>query len=337
MNDTVDQSVEEDVEKSLAEDLESVMASLDEPEEKEPEIEDEVEPEVGEEPEKEAEEEIEDEVEPEAAESEEDESEAKIEAPEHWAAADREIFEKQSPESQQWLLDRHKAMEGDYTRKNQELSTIRRRSEAVDDALDPYREEFSQAGLDDAGAIRQLASWHASLRSNPKEAIQKLATMYGADLTQTEEVDEFADPAIAAVQKELQEMKQMQSRNEQQAQQTQQEKLRTQIQDFEEAKDESGSLKHPHFQAVYEDMTTLIKNGLAKGLDDAYTKATAWHPELKQAQVETPKAEQSPAKPDRAAKVKKAKKAASGVKSSGASSGKSNDISLRDEIAALVG
>jgi hypothetical protein len=45
-----------------------------------------------------------------------------LEPPQHWPEEKKQLFRAQSPEAQQFLLERHKAMEGDYTRKTQELA-----------------------------------------------------------------------------------------------------------------------------------------------------------------------------------------------------------------------
>src|SRR5688572_17361777 len=48
------------------------------------------------------------------------------EAPQHWPADKREMFAKLPSEAQRLLLDRHKEMEADYTRKTTELSEQRK-------------------------------------------------------------------------------------------------------------------------------------------------------------------------------------------------------------------
>ncbi len=42
--------------------------------------------------------------------------------PIHWSDEDKAVFENQTPEARRFLLERHRAMEGDYTRKSQYVS-----------------------------------------------------------------------------------------------------------------------------------------------------------------------------------------------------------------------
>lgn len=250
----------------------------------------------------------------------------KLEAPEHWASADREVFNEQTPEAQEWLLKRHKEMEGNMTRKSQEFATDKRQFDAISDALSPYRAEFAAAGLDNAGAVRQLASWHDSLRTGGKAAILQLANMYKIDMT---EEDQDIDPALASIQKELSTLKQQTTQATQRAQQDQQNQLSRVIDDFVKDTDETGKLKHPHFNDLHEDIIKLFNAGMVKDLPDAYNKALTLRPELAPKKVV-----KSVTKQDQAEKVKKAKKAATGIKSSGATKRKRADLTLEEEIAA---
>ena len=45
-----------------------------------------------------------------------------FEPPQHWSEEHKATFREQSPEAKKFLLDRHKAMEGDYTQKTQQLA-----------------------------------------------------------------------------------------------------------------------------------------------------------------------------------------------------------------------
>lgn len=56
-------------------------------------------------------------------------------------------------------------------------------------------------------------------------------------------------------------------------QQSEQKSFYSQIQDFGLQKDETGHLLHPYFDAVYKQMQTLLQNGLASSIEDAYKQA----------------------------------------------------------------
>lgn len=256
-------------------------------------------------------------------------SEDSLTPPEHWSAADKEAFNEQPKEAQEWMLKRHKEIEGDYTRKRQQESAKVRIAEAVTDALEPYRQEFASAGLDEAGAVRQLASWHNALRTSPREAIHKLAATYGIDLTEPDIEDDITDPALRTIQQEVGSIKQSLSEQQQAAQQQALLSLQDTIQNFEKATDGEGKLLHPHFKELSDDMTLLFNMGKATSLDDAYTIALRMRPDLVTQQQEKPKPKVDPVQ-----KAKQAKRAATGVKSSGAVGKRDRGkMSLEDEIA----
>jgi hypothetical protein len=258
------------------------------------------------------------------------EDDDKLEAPEHWAASDREVFNSQPKEAQEFLLARHKAMEGDYTRKSQAIASDKRQFDAITDALAPYQAEFAQAGLDSAGAVRQLASWHNALRTGGQAAVLQLANTYGIDMSVSED-QEYVDPAVQALRNQVSELKHQTTRQEQMAQQEKQQQILNVIQNFATETDSEGNLAHPHFEVLQDDITRLFQSGMASDLPDAYRKALSWRSDL----TSTPKpSPSSDKKKDQAKKVAKAKKAATGVKSSGAVSKKRREsMTLEEEIA----
>ncbi len=256
-------------------------------------------------------------------------SENKLEAPEHWAATDRETFNEQTPKAQEWLLKRHKDMEGNMTRKAQEFASEKRQYDAIQDSLNPHRQEFAAAGLDDAGAVRQLASWHTALKSGGKEALLQLASTYNIDLSDNE--DQYDDPALTGIKKELSDLKNLTARNEATAQQEKQNQIHQVIEAFQSETDETGAPKHPHFEVLSDDITRLFNAGIATNLEDGYNKALMFRPDLT---VRKEPVKITDRKADQAEKVRKAKKAATGIKSSGASKQKRADMTLEEEIAA---
>ena len=274
-----------------------------------------------------------------------EDSDEKLDPPSHWASEDKELFSGQPKEVQEWLLNRHKSMEADYTRKTQELAETRRYKEQVDGLLNPYRQQFAMQGMDDVGAIRYLVSWKQYLDTNPQQAIQALARDYGVSFDQTQP-DEDVDPAIAALNREINGMKAQEAQRAQQAQLAQQQALTQQVDAFRNTKDETGNPKYPHFDTVRADMAVLIQGGKAQGLEDAYESAVRLHPDIfdaslreKIAKEQAGKSEEAKrkAETEKKAKAAKAKKAASGVKSGSASVQKDAPKTLRDEILAAMG
>jgi hypothetical protein len=257
--------------------------------------------------------------------------EDKLEPPHHWSEVDKETFNKQTRGAQEYILKRHKEMEGHFTRKNQEMSDIQRQYDAIRDALRPYEQEFASKGLDHAGAVRQLAHWDHAIKTGGKPAILQLAQAYGVDLS--EDSDEPVDPVLRQTQNQLSEIKRQIARQNEEAQQRERQEIFQKIQAFETQTDDKGQLLHPHFKELEETITALYNAGEALGppsLEDAYNKALLLNPALAAKQ---PKAEIVP-KINPADKVKQAKKAATGVRSSGAVGKKERSkMTLEEEIA----
>jgi len=310
-------------ETTLAEDLDSALAeALQEvAEEQKEEPEEEVIEEVTEAKTEEEVEEAESEEE-----TEEDPEETHLEAPEHWGAQDREVFAAIPKDGQEFLLRRHKDMEADYTRKTQDIAGIRKKADAFTEVFDPYRHDLAINGLDEVTAVRQLLAVRGDLQQDPKTTLLNLARQYGVDLSQPTE-EEYVDPSVLALRQELDGFKQEQARKELEVQQQSQQTLLSQVETFRDAKDKDGNATHPHFEEMRIDMGRLIQSGIAADMNDAYTRVLSMRSDL---QPVIPKAE-----PTKQERVKKAKKAATGVHSSGAAT-KSEALSLHDEISAQV-
>lgn len=287
----------------------------------------------------------EDEPEPETAEEEAEQEEVSaLKAPEHWSASDRETFNTLASlgdagvKAQQFLERRHKEMERAANEKFQEAASIRKRGEALDQALGEVKNEWAVRGIDEVTGIRSLITTYQQLGRDPVNTLRHLAQQLGVDpsvLAQSED-DPFADPALRQTQEELRQLKAQLAEQQAQQARSQQESQIQQIRAFEQETDERGQLKHPHFPAVWEEMGRLISAGIATDLPTAYAKAVAGRSDL-MAQAQPPKA-QAPviSAAERMAKAKKAQKAAVGLKSSAASNTQAiKPKSLREELSSL--
>lgn len=105
-----------------------------------------------------------------------------IEYPQHWDQAHKAEFEALPPESQRFLLDRHKSMEADYTKKNMETADLRREYEPVDQMMRAFTPMMQQTGIGPGELIRRWAQAESYLNSQPEQAIKQLANHYGVDL-----------------------------------------------------------------------------------------------------------------------------------------------------------
>lgn len=289
-------------------------------------------------------------TESEKADGEEEEaspSEDSLEAPQHWATEDKEIFGKVPRDAQEFLLKRHKAMEADYTRKTQEISDIRRTHDAIEKELEPISQDLALAGADSLAFIRQQVAWANAFKQDPNAALVRLAQVYGVQMPQQQpEDEEEVDPTVAQLRQEIADLRQGQTRQVEAQQQSEQTRINEMIKTFADAKAEDGSPQHPHFEAAQVTMGQLITAGLATGLEDAYPKAVnmlglqAPEPEKKIEPESEPEPEVKPNgedREDRIAKVRRAKRAAAGVRSSGvpAKERTGGNLTLHDEIASV--
>lgn len=211
------------------------------------------------------------------------------EAPAHWPAKDRELFAKATPEHQAWLLERHKAMEADYTRKTQEIAPARRLKEQLDEILGPHRQKYSMSGLDDAAAIRQLVSAHEFLERDPANAIRYLAQQYGFDintLNQQQPGSDTPSPVPPEVNNRLAQLERADKERIAAAEKQQQEANLAKVTAFAEEKDAQGQLLRPHFDEVASVIQALMQADITAGkqpdLQSAYDRAVYADPAVRQ-------------------------------------------------------
>jgi hypothetical protein len=306
---TSPEATNESASETVRETLNRVLANQEIPQEETAET-----PQETEEVEEEATEETEEEVAETEAEEKAEEEEKPLEAitpPQHWPKDFKESFEKLPVEAQHLLYDRHKELEGDYTKKTQGIAKYRKRQEALDEIMKPYLADFQRAGMDEIGAVRQLFAAHDYLRKDPKQAIQWLAKNYGVDMSEvgmdTAE-DEYADPQVKALQQQVAQLQGFLNQQQQTQMQSVQQDTQSMIDKFASAKDADGNLKYPHFEEVRDRMGVLIQGNQAQDLESAYEMAIYADPKLRQSLMDNYAATKTQ-KEVKTEAVKKAKKA----------------------------
>jgi len=261
-----------------------------------------------------------------------------LEAPKHWAKEFKERFEKLDPNGQHLFMSRYKDLEADYTKKTQNLAQYRKRNEALDEIYGPYKDDFQRAGMDEVAATRQLLAAHKYLKEDPKQALKWLANSYGVDLGEVTgdapQDDEYTDPQIKSLQQQVAQLSGFIQNQQRTQQQNQVESTQSIIDQFAQAKDEQGNIKHPHFESLRDTMGVFINSGKAKDLDQAYEMAIYSDPKLRAEMIqEQVRAEQKKKVTTNA--VKNAKKVQrSQVKGSAtpASPGLPSGMSIKDTI-----
>jgi hypothetical protein len=233
-------------------------------------------------------------------------------APNHWPKDFAAKFEALDAPAQHMFMERYKDLEGDYTKKTQAIAKYKKRQDAFDEIMAPFKSQFERAGMDDVGAVRQLLAAHDYLRKDPANAINWLASQYGVDIgaigNDPALEDEFADPQVKQLQQQVAQLTGFIQNQQTQQQSYEQASTQSFIDQFAAETDASGNPAHPHFETVRSVMGSLISSGNATDLKSAYEAAVYANPELRQEELKRVAARQSQAKVKTEA-VQKAKKA----------------------------
>jgi hypothetical protein len=209
------------------------------------------------------------------------------------------------------------------------------RARALEEAIAPFSQEFTQQGISPAAWINNLGRAHMILSKAPYEqkiqVFQRLAQDYGIQLNQDGQFD--APPQVDAYTQQL--MNQLNQVNQEVSSikgrfaQEENQRLMGEIEKYS-----SNKVEFPHFDVVREEMAQLLELGKAQDLETAYKKAVrmnddVWALEqdrlLKQAKQQAVKAQQ----------VQKAKAAAVSPKSV-TPSGKVSDGSDKKDRRSLL-
>lgn len=237
------------------------------------------------------------------------------EAPAAWSAKDKELFAKQSPEAKAFLLDRHRSMEADYTRKTQDLAGFRKEYEAVDQIFTPaQRENLKKASLTASQVIQGWANAELALQSGRGlDLIPGLAKSYKIDPIQLATkilieggvadpkaaLDQIAEQAKNApaqivlppdVQARLSKVDQLENyvRTEQQQRaDTEVARIDSELTKFKTATDAAGALLNPYYDELVETMSQLVNQATATRqpvppIDQLYQNAIFANPAVRQ-------------------------------------------------------
>lgn len=220
-----------------------------------------------------------------------------------WSPEDHKKFHVLPPDAQKFVLgiaERHAKAES-------EARVAAARYSEVEAVLAPRRPTFAQRGRTEGQVLTQLFALSDFANRDPVGFISMIAQDRGIDLAKVAAggaraggngadgggggngADPLAaykdDPVVQAV---LNRMENLQSEveklsgsygNRVQQEAAERDRQNRQIVvDFEQAKDESGALKHPYIGEVRGHMRQLLLGGLATSLEDAYNQASRAHP-----------------------------------------------------------
>lgn len=246
-----------------------------------------------------------------------------IEPPARWTAEDKAKFAAWPRDVQEAVVERHKAIEADYTRKTQEAADIRKSAEPLLNAVKPYQQYLQQiapaTGQTPDQMIASLLNVEYQLRNgSPAQKVQafhQIAQSYGIDLAAISrgEMPAGPDPAFQQLHQEIAGLKQQLAQYGQQSQEWEQQRAVQELEAFSNAKDDAGRPRYPHFERVRGIMAQISQREPTLNLEQLYQKAVE---PINTAIAEELRVRQEQAEKQRMEALDKAKKAAP-VKSSG--------------------
>lgn len=259
-----------------------------------------------------------------------------LEPPSMWGPKYKEAFSKLASEAEKreiaeaWA-NQWKETQGYQTKKDQEFADLRKQFDPLKETLAPYEQVWQRQGMTTQQGVSQLLGWAHALATNPQQTLQELAKSYNVNLQELVSSQPYQDPQVQALQAELAQVRQQLGGFTQSQQQQQQQYVLSQIQAFENAQDEQGNLKHPHYSRVFDTMVALARGGAAKDIEDAYQKAVALDKDL-QAELQQQAEQQRAAA--QAAEAKKAAQASRKVQGKSTEAGEKPQRTLREDLAA---
>lgn len=243
-----------------------------------------------------------------------------LDAPKSYTKEYQEAFKTLSPEWRKYLTEREKQVERGFSDAYNKANSYN----WVNDAYNSRQARLSQIGINKPQEYFDiLARIDDGLSKDPYGTLQMLADSYGVKFG-----DNNAD--IASMRGQIRDMQQLISGQQSYLQEQQRRQANQALDDFVNAKDEAGNLKHPYLEDVKQDMIALLKSGISTTYEDAYNKAIYMNEAVRNKVI----AAKSQA--DLNSKVVEAGKAkAAGFNPSSKTEPKIEELSDRDAIAAL--
>lgn len=200
-----------------------------------------------------------------------------IEAPQHWSSEHKETFSKIPEEHRGFILQRYKEIEGDYTRKSQDLAKQRKRYDSMDEVFEPVRANLNMQGIDETQLMRQYLAYHENLQKDPAGTLKYLAQQYNVNLGEASQ-EEFVDPEIKQLRDQNLQLTQKVSSIESQFTQSHTTAAQLTLDKFTSEKNEKGELKHPFYNEVRPMMGRFLQSGEADDINKAYEMAVRANP-----------------------------------------------------------
>jgi hypothetical protein len=226
-----------------------------------------------------------------------------IEAPRSWSAEKKALWNSLPPELQEYVLNRENETHNKIVQLGDEKAGLAREVQSISAVLSEpsprngsmtRKQEWALKGLSPDAGVRQLIEAQDYLEANPVPGILWLCQSLGVHPSQLMQAQPRVDPAVAALQREVQELRGQHQQGEEAAQSAYLNHLSHAVEVFASEKDESGALRRPHFadvEARLEPFIVAARQGNPTGhlndiLQEAYDAAVYSVPTLRQKQLE---------------------------------------------------
>jgi len=200
-----------------------------------------------------------------------------VKAPDGWSAEMKAVFGTLDPKVQAEISRR----ESELTRKITSVDDERTFGRKVKEAAQPYAAIMASEGATVDQAFGSFLNYNFIMRQGtPQQKVQAIlnvARIFNVPLQQAlQQPQQFVaqNPAIESLESRLNRIEQQRQADERNRQ------LQEEAQNQEEIDRFGADPAHPHFETVKALMGSLIVNGAAKSLPEAYEQACLAHPEI---------------------------------------------------------
>jgi len=194
----------------------------------------------------------------------------------------------EDPELREKLINAGKKSRADLDRKRLELGESKKIIDVLEDAIQANNLGYSKQQY--AQMVKNYADFEALTARDPRQAIELLAKQTNVDLTNfgkstvsESEIDDedYRTPEEIRLSNELSDIRNKLESFEQQKQKEQQISAKKEIENFSQAKDANGNLKHPYFDRVRHNMALFFNDSNPDmTMEKAYQKAVLLDDEL---------------------------------------------------------
>lgn len=279
-----------------------------------------------------------------------------INPPTSWPQQEQAFFRKMPPAMQHGYMQRVRHLVTDYTRKTQELGTVRQRYAGIDRVIGQRERGWAVSGVSPEQALNQIFALSDFAAEKPEEFIRYFAEQRGIDLGAVgspasggqNNPQTYVDPELLAVRKQVQELqrnlqqsqtseKQRQEQSRKAAYEQQLQRTTEMVNQFASQTDKNGRLLYPFFNELEEDIAIELQSKRASTVADAYNNAVWANPSTRSKMLARSRSlENAKAR----AKAEAAKRAATSLKPGGGAGGGSTkpngEMSIRDTLTAAL-